>query len=162
MVRKSATPEQKAKAAAYQQKWRAANPEKWKTIAGLSRKKWKANNRDEHREIQRKHRYTIRAEILALISGGAVACKHCGFSDWRALQIDHVNGGGMYDRDTLAGLTNLWTFRRKLRDPEYLIAARLKYQILCANCNWIKRHEKKELPSGDVIIARMRKGKETP
>jgi len=66
-------------------------------------------------------------------------CVQCGFSDIRALQIDHVNGGGRQEH--LKGghkwqailLSNLLS-GKKIEN----------YQILCANCNWIKRVERKE------------------
>lgn len=65
-------------------------------------------------------------------------CKHCGVKDIRVLQIDHVNGDGYKER---TASKNNW--------GEYLIHI-LKdetnsYQILCANCNWIKRIENGEL-----------------
>lgn len=64
-------------------------------------------------------------------------CNHCGFSDLRALQIDHVNGGGLKEIRIKSNRYNyyLHIFRDKTN----------KYQLLCANCNWIKRHEKKEV-----------------
>jgi len=64
------------------------------------------------------------------------ACSRCGFSDKRALQIDHVFGGGNQEH---AEIKNSDKFMKKvLADAEGL------YQILCANCNWIKRMEKLE------------------
>lgn len=58
------------------------------------------------------------------------ACARCGFSDLRALQIDHVNGDGAKERGR-----NQAFYKRILADDGG------RYQILCANCNWIKRHE---------------------
>lgn len=64
------------------------------------------------------------------------SCCKCGFSDKRALQIDHVFGGGNQEH---AEISNARAFLQKvLSDTEGL------YQILCANCNWIKRMENKE------------------
>lgn len=63
-------------------------------------------------------------------------CAKCGFKDVRALQIDHVNGDGYHDR-----LTNGYKgasisfFSRVLADDSGA------YQLLCANCNWMKRLE---------------------
>lgn len=73
-----------------------------------------------------------RTEILALFG---TVCKFCGFSDPRALQVDHINGGGHQER-----LQNNHSARYKLikAHPE-------KYQLLCANCNWIKRCERGEV-----------------
>jgi len=63
-------------------------------------------------------------------------CIKCGFSDWRALQIDHVNGGG---KKETKNLSRIHYYQKVLQDTEN------RYQILCANCNWIKRIEKSEL-----------------
>lgn len=57
-------------------------------------------------------------------------CKRCGFSDERVLQIDHVNGDGAKDLDKWAQF-----LRKVLNAPDG------QYQVLCANCNWIKRIE---------------------
>lgn len=66
---------------------------------------------------------------------GYVCCR-CGFADKRALQIDHINGGGNQDH---AETKNHQKFLKKvIADTQGL------YQILCANCNWIKRIEQKE------------------
>jgi len=64
-------------------------------------------------------------------------CFRCGFADKRALQIDHVFGGGNKEH---AEITNKEIYLKKvLDDTEGL------YQILCANCNWIKRAENQEI-----------------
>jgi len=63
-------------------------------------------------------------------------CAHCGFDDARALQIDHVDGGGKKE------LTNIGNRRVYYKRIIALIksGSKKKYQLLCANCNWIKRH----------------------
>lgn len=67
-------------------------------------------------------------------------CKRCGFIDVRALQIDHVDGGGT----KVLRRVNSYTYYRKiaLMNEE---DRNKKYQCLCANCNWIKRYTNKEL-----------------
>lgn len=75
-------------------------------------------------------RKALRLQVVAKLGG---SCVRCGFSDWRALQVDHVNGGGKGDR------ANAKTYERF-----YVIVLADKlglYQLLCANCNWIKRYE---------------------
>ena len=64
------------------------------------------------------------------------ACKACGYNDERALVIDHVDGNGAKERK--AGLTGRALYYAVLSDTEG------KYQLLCANCNTIKRIEMKE------------------
>jgi hypothetical protein len=61
-------------------------------------------------------------------------CSRCGFSDKRALQIDHVYGGGI----KAGGNRGTYYYKEILEDNNG------KYQILCANCNWIKRAENGE------------------
>src|SRR5208282_113856 len=75
--------------------------------------------------------YMTREECLTLLGG---RCKRCGFSDYRALQIDHVYGGGSNDTDI------------KTSNFYKIVVQNIgkKYQLLCANCNWIKRCENKE------------------
>jgi len=65
-------------------------------------------------------------------------CTRCGFDDPRALQIDHIKGNGSAERKLFC-FTNYYKYI--LTD---LIENPGKYQILCANCNWIKRIENKE------------------
>lgn len=63
-------------------------------------------------------------------------CSRCGFTDKRALQIDHVNGGGNKEHAEIKCQARY--LRKVLDDTEGT------YQILCANCNWIKRMERLE------------------
>jgi hypothetical protein len=73
---------------------------------------------------------------LALITKLGGKCVRCGFDDPRALQIDHVNGGGARE---------VHSFPNRHRYYKHLLSdVSDKYQLLCANCNWIKREENKE------------------
>lgn len=67
-------------------------------------------------------------------------CIKCGFSDVRALQIDHINGGGWDARKK--GITGYKLCGDVLKNPSL-------YQCLCANCNWIKRYENHEVKTTD-------------
>jgi hypothetical protein len=60
-------------------------------------------------------------------------------NDWRCLQIDHVNGGGVRE---LRGHKNRYSFYGMV--IREIKAGSKEYQLLCANCNWIKRYENKE------------------
>jgi hypothetical protein len=62
------------------------------------------------------------------------ACAHCGFTDIRALQIDHRAGNGAQERKIMS---QRQTYQRVFEHTE-------DYQVLCANCNWIKRAENGE------------------
>ena len=96
---------------------------------------------DTLKESTRAARYTerrknARADVIKKFGG---KCVRCGFDDPRALQLDHVNGGGNRDRR----IKEMGTSRRH----EDAIANPTKYQLLCANCNWIKRSENGETSS---------------
>jgi hypothetical protein len=73
------------------------------------------------------------------------SCAVCGFDDTRALQIDHVNGGGNAERIAAGGSIRFagWNFYQWLKVNGYPDG----YQTLCANCNMIKHEESKNMPS---------------
>jgi hypothetical protein len=64
-------------------------------------------------------------------------CVRCGETDWRCLQIDHINGGGTKDFAHGANARYCKIIRE-------IKAGLNKYQLLCANCNWKKRYENHE------------------
>ncbi len=66
-------------------------------------------------------------------------CARCGFDDERALQLDHVNGGGKAE---IIAKGTYGVYRKALQVPAG------EYQLLCANCNWIKRVENREERNG--------------
>lgn len=95
------------------------------------------------REYSRQKRAEVRESIHSMLG---LKCARCGFDDPRALQIDHVNGGGRQEQvqNRLGGLS-----RGKLILGKILAGSK-EYQLLCANCNWIKRAENAhEQPNGN-------------
>ena len=108
-------------------------------------RQWKINNPDRIKSYKRVYnpdvgakRYKKYKDKLFEILGGK-KCKICGFNDERALQFDHINGGGTTEfRKYGNGISML---SRHLKDPN----VRNKLQVLCSNCNWIKRVENKEV-----------------
>ena len=78
------------------------------------------------------HSKRLRIAVLAFLGN---KCCRCGFNDPRALQIDHVNGGG---KQELKNVSRHTYYRKVLADTQG------RYQLLCANCNWIKRTENGE------------------
>lgn len=80
---------------------------------------------------------------LAVFNKLGHVCSSCGYSDKRALQIDHVNGGGNQEHKRIK---NACGFLKKV-----IADTNNEYQILCANCNWIKRMENKEHPRGNNL-----------
>lgn len=86
-----------------------------------------------YQDTQNDYRARSRSEAVEKLGG---RCCRCGFDDRRALQIDHVNGGGLHDRRTRGQHAPV---RDILKDRNLG-----DYQLLCANCNWIKRAERQE------------------
>lgn len=89
-------------------------------------------------------RWTAEKRAAALEALGG-KCVRCGFSDARALQFDHVNGDGFRDYKKVNGRRvrrhrSLGTVYKQIAEN----AEPGRYQLLCANCNWIKRDEEGE------------------
>lgn len=102
-----------------------------------SERKYGRMHKTKRNDYNKKYKLKFRTEILALLGN---KCVCCGFSDPRALQIDHVNGHGSQERKL---------FKRDSARFYKFVLKQIKsgskdYQLLCANCNWIKRIEKKE------------------
>lgn len=100
----------------------------WRKGDGIPRKLPPRSSRESQRRA--------RIAIVAFLGG---RCARCGFEDPRALQIDHVHGGGVREIKRLGGNRSKF-YARILETPE-------RYQLLCANCNWIKRVEQGEFPN---------------
>lgn len=94
------------------------------------------NNREKKKKQQYEYYTKLRADVLLALGG---SCVVCGVSDPRVLQIDHVNGGGSKQRKSVRGLS---FYRFVLTELE---KGSKDFQLLCANCNWIKRYENKEM-----------------
>ncbi len=76
-----------------------------------------------------------RMKVLIHYSGNPPKCARCGFSDVRALTIDHIVGGGGKHRREIHRRIENWIIDNNF--PE-------GYQVLCMNCNLIKKLENKE------------------
>lgn len=71
----------------------------------------------------------------ALESIGQLKCLKCGIDDYRVLVIDHINGGGNMERKALNSVVKFYKLVKK--EPN-------RYQILCHNCNYLKRIDNNE------------------
>ncbi len=120
-------------------------------------KAWRRKNADRHRiynrdyywnhkdyrvkvGLQSKIRHSkLKLEILSHYSSDNLVCQHCGFSDIRALSIDHINGKGNIHRKRIGAVGGniFYHWLKKNNFPS-------GYQVLCMNCQWKKRREEKE------------------
>ena len=94
----------------------------------------------------RKYYAGKRAAIFEKL-GGPI-CVRCGQTIMATLQVDHIHGGGYRERKKLNN-TRIHKLILTMTTDE----ARQKYQILCANCNLIKKSENGEhrQPSDSVM-----------
>ena len=69
-------------------------------------------------------------------------CVKCGIKDKRVLQFDHINGGGTREIEVIFKHNTDRKLKHYINNPEL---AKNTLQVLCANCNWVKRYESNEL-----------------
>lgn len=119
----------------YARKKRAENPALWNKRSNISKHKNWTEYLIKNRKSGRDSRFKLRQKAVNSIGG---CCAKCGFSDIRALQIDHINGDGFVERRNRK--QNQWIFYKNI----IKFGSQGKYQVLCANCNWIKVFENKE------------------
>lgn len=119
---------------AKEREYRKANKERLSESARQCR----LRNRDKYLEADRissvQRRRRIRDAVIQHLGG---RCVKCGFADTRALQIDHVNGGGTKDHTEKKSVSSY--YQRVMAS-----APNKDFQLLCANCNQIKRYEMQE------------------
>jgi len=133
----------KEKLCKYQQKYYKEN--RGKILE--KKEKYFLNNKDRIQQYNRmninrkrkweiKNRVKLRIEVIQLLGGKCANpynIEHGGFmNDTRCLQIDHIYGGGNKEAKELGSRGILY---KVLKDSNH----KLKYQLLCANCNWIKK-----------------------
>lgn len=88
------------------------------------------------KERQHDYRLSIRKIVIHTLGD---KCVKCGYDDMRALQVDHIDGGGRQERREIPNTTKFYKcVIDSFNNNEN------KYQLLCANCNVIKRIENKE------------------
>lgn len=123
-------PEYRKKLDEHTRKWRLANPGKVKA----KQHRYYQRNSVAILERARKKWLDIKTEVFRLLGD---KCVRCGFMDIRALQIDHVNGGGLKEKRGTPKSYYMLVLKSIERGEQ-------KYQLLCANCNWIKAYENHE------------------
>ena len=120
----------------YDHKFYLKNEERYKIL----HKNYILKNKEKLKRKSKSYLLNKRKELVKKLGG---KCVKCGIGDIRVLQVDHINGGGNKERISFTP-----TQRRNMimKDDGS------KYQLLCANCNWIKGYEKNEFPCQKRII----------
>lgn len=98
--------------------------------------------REDRRKLrhkyQERYREKLRRETFAHYSSGTMTCARCDFSNIRALTIDHIDGSGhVHRREGQPSGYRFYTLLRQRGFPS-------GYQVLCANCQFIKQVEEVE------------------
>lgn len=106
-------------------------------LRALGRRSY-VKNREKVRAYGKQYRTKIRMKILSHYGGSPPKCARCGYTDFRALTIDHIEGGGGKHYQNLGG--SGFYFHRWIIQNNFPPGL----QILCMNCQWIKRWENKE------------------
>jgi len=108
----------------------------WKGGISDNKKEYIKKYNETYHHKRKEYSRNLRRAVVEALGG---KCVHCGFSDSRALQIDHINGGGSKERKerNYKGSYHKHVIESFLKQEN-------KYQLLCANCNWIKREENNE------------------
>ncbi len=96
--------------------------------------------------VAQKRRYALVLSLGGRCSCGGEDCWHegeCSVIDPRCLQLDHISGDGAVSRRKFGGsisMVNYYYYR--------IDEAKGQLQILCSNCNWVKRQRNGEVRGG--------------
>ena len=93
------------------------------------------DNRDRSLAYHKTHRAAIKCEVMRHYSP-SLTCQRCGIADLRVLSVDHIDGGGNAHKKR-EGTTNIYYWLKRHGFPP-------GFQILCMNCQWIKKVENHE------------------
>jgi hypothetical protein len=77
----------------------------------------------------------IKEDVIWHYSFGSMRCAACGFNDMRSLSIDHIAGGGRKHLREIKG--SLYSWLKRNNYP-------LGFQVLCMNCQYVKRVQYQE------------------
>ena len=110
--------------------------EKHKDEYNARRRDKRKQNPEKIRAVDKKYQQRSRYQSLLHYSNGTLSCGRCNFSDIRALSIDHIEGGG-YKQRKERNSGNIYNWLKARKFP-------VGYQVLCMNCQFIKRIEQKE------------------
>ena len=108
--------------------------QRWKEINRMAVKKYAKT--DKGKLDRKRYRERVKLKVVDILGN---KCNHCGYTDIRALEIDHINGGGKLARRLFGGELKEWLYFLKV--PDELIQ---RFQILCRNCHKLKTIEDKK------------------
>ena len=118
----------RARQRAWYAEWYERNKDKVRAYKAANMRRYRLANPEKHRGQSRAAKQKQRAALFAMYGS---SCVLCGFSDVRALTLDHVKRNGAAER---AELGERGVYRRALVElrPD-------EYRTLCMNCQFISR-----------------------
>lgn len=114
----------------YHRAWYQKNRDRLRVYKRENMRRYRTKNPAKHAEQSRSAKRRLRSKLL--ITYGP-KCVGCGFTDTRALTLDHVKNNGNQERKSLG---ERGVYQRALNASHAS-----EYQILCMNCQFIKRFE---------------------
>ena len=111
-------------------RWYERNKDHARKLKRENMRRYRRENPQKYREQSRRAKQKLRRTLFDTYGH---ECVRCGFDDKRALTLDHKLNNGAEER---ANLGERGVYRRAARN--YLPD---EYQILCMNCQFIKRRE---------------------
>jgi hypothetical protein len=93
---------------------------------------WNRKHGPEAKQTRRDKYHILRKTAFDILGG--YKCNLCGFDDPRALQIDHINNDGHEKRQG-------YRESGEILYNKIIETNGAGFQVLCANCNWIKKAE---------------------
>ena len=109
-------------------KWYEKNKEYARASKAANMRRYRKEDPEKHRAQSRQAKRRLREKLHAIYG---TSCVLCGFSDLRALTLDHVLGNGAEERSRIG---ERGVYRRALL-PEH----HDEYRTLCMNCHFIPR-----------------------
>ncbi len=113
----------------HQRKWRSEN--KHKVV--LATRKWQEKNKVTYGQYKKSRMKEINNWYKKYKQ--TLSCKHCGFSDWRALDFHH--------RDPKEKKFNIGA-KAFTNAVSTLMEEMAKCDVLCANCHRIETHQQRQ------------------
>jgi hypothetical protein len=135
----------------YMKEYWKKNPKKYEQMKKKAIRNtpiWRKAHPEEYRRIQRRNAHKTvtkrKAEIFLLLGNQCSNPYNLNHGDFlnlqECLQIDHINGKGVAERKLYK------SYPKYLKIVlESIKSGSKKYQLLCANCNWLKRAKNKEV-----------------
>lgn len=111
----------------------------------IAHKNYYRKHKKDYTRRTKESRHKLRIEIIEFLGGKCTNPfgQHSEpYIDIRCLQIDHIRGNGHKEKKII-GVDTPKFYQRIRNHPK-------DYQLLCANCNWIKRWENKEFNDGKL------------